>query len=116
MSSLINADVAFGDEALTGKALPDHHQADASNAANADVLTSDDWFALGARVPYDRRAKEILQPGDGTGSPDVVQVFRRIANAEALPEGAIWISFLPGWPDGSFGWAKVDQQLTGETS
>ena len=23
---------------------------------------------------------------------------------------------MPGWPDGSFGWAKVDQQLTGDTS
>ena len=54
--------------------------------------------------------------GDGTSSPDVVQVFRHIAYAEAMPEGAIWTSFLPGWPDGSFGWAKVDQQLTGETS
>ncbi|MGH1481296.1 MAG: alpha/beta fold hydrolase, partial [Geminicoccales bacterium] len=116
MSSLINADIAFGDEALRGKISPDHHRADASIASNADVVTADDWFALGARVLYDRHAKEILQPGGDTGSPDVVQVFRRIAYAEAVPEGAIWTSFLPGWPDGSFGWAKVDQQLTGETS
>ena len=113
MSSLINADVAYADEALTGKALPVHHQADASNA---HIVTADDWFALGARVAYDRRAKEILQVGDSTGSPDVIQVFRRVAHAEAVPENAIWTSFLPGWPDGSFGWAKVDQQLTGDTS
>ena len=85
MSSLINADIAFGDEAADGKALPDHHQADASNA---HIITADDWFALGARVAYDRRAKEILQPGDSTGSPDVVQVFRRLVYAESAPENA----------------------------
>ena len=28
-------------------------------------------------------------------------------------EGATWTSFLPGWPDGSFGWAKVDKHLAG---
>ena len=69
MSGLINADLAFGGEALSGKALPDHHRADNAIDSNADIVTADDWFALGARVAYDRRAKEILQPGDGIDSP-----------------------------------------------
>ena len=35
----------------------------------------------------------------------------------ATPEDdAVWTSFLPGWPDGSFGWAKVDQRLTRKTA
>ena len=64
--------------------------------------------------PYDRKAREILRPGATTDSPDVVHVFRRIAKDAAPDEDAVWTSFLPGWPDGSFGWAKVDQHLAGE--
>jgi hypothetical protein len=37
-------------------------------------ITARDWFALGNRVPYDRRKKEILQPDNATPAPDVVQV------------------------------------------
>ncbi len=76
-------------------------------------VTAREWFALGNRVPYDRHAKEILRSGDTTDSPDVVHVFRRIAKDASSDEDAVWTSFLPGWPDGSFGWAKVDQHLTG---
>ncbi len=77
-------------------------------------VTAREWFALGSRVPYDRNAKEILRPGDTTDSPNVVHVFRRIAKDATPDEDAVWTSFLPGWPDGSFGWAKVDQHLTGK--
>ena len=76
--------------------------------------TARDWFALGNRVPYDRRKKEILQPDNATPAPDVVQVFRRITKNAATDANAVWTSFLAGWPDGSFGWAKVDQHLTGK--
>ena len=77
-------------------------------------VTAREWFALGKRVPYDRKAKEILGPGAPTDSTDVVQVFRRIAKDAAADEDAVWTSFLPGWPDGSFGYAKVDQHLSDE--
>ena len=77
-------------------------------------VTAREWFALGNRVPYDRHARKILRPGDTTDSPDVVHVFRRITKDATPDEGAVWTSFLPGWPDGSFGWAKVDQHLTGK--
>jgi hypothetical protein len=77
-------------------------------------VTAREWFALGNRVPYDRRAKEILQVGDTTDSADVVHVFRRITKDATLDANVVWTSFLPGWPDGSFGWAKVDQHLTGK--
>lgn len=76
-------------------------------------VTAREWFALGKRVPYDRHAKEILPLGATTDSPDVVNVFRRITKDATRNEDAVWTSFLPGWPDGSFGWAKVDQHLTG---
>lgn len=77
-------------------------------------MTADEWFAGGERVPYDRRTKEILRSDDATEQRDVVQVFRRIVKDAVTDEDAVWTSFLPGWPDGSFGWAKVDQHLTGK--
>lgn len=91
--------------------------------ATADETTSlkpvantsaQEWFALGNRVSYDTRAKKILHHDGQNSSSDIVKVFRRVANKETRNENAVWASFLPGWPDGSFGWAKVDQQLSGE--
>lgn len=77
-------------------------------------VTASEWYAFGERVPFDRRAKKILHPNEATKSPGTVQVFRRIAKDTKSDEDAVWTSFLPGWPDGSFGWAKVDQHLTGK--
>ncbi len=74
--------------------------------------TAQGWFALGERIPYDRRAKRILRPGETTHSTDVVQVFQRVVKADAQDEEAVWTTFLPGFPDGSFGWARVNQHLT----
>ena len=116
MLNLTKSAYAYGNEESTVRAVPDVHPIEGAITTNNDAVTAEDWFALGVRVPYDRRAKEIVQPDDRSDGPDVVQVFRRVAYAEAVPENAIWTSFLPGWPDGSFGWAKVDQQLTGDTS
>ena len=103
-------------EAPAVVAATDEHPSE-ENAATNEIfpVSAEAWFALGARVPYDRRAMKILDPGAATVSSDVVQVFRRIVNDATLDENAVWTSFLPGWPDGSFGWAKVDQHLNGES-
>ncbi|MCP4257955.1 MAG: alpha/beta hydrolase [Planctomycetes bacterium] len=77
-------------------------------------ITAQGWFALGERVPYDRRAKRILQPGETTDSSDIVHVFQRVIREGAPSEEAVWTTFLPGFPDGSFGWARVDRYLTGD--
>ncbi len=79
-----------------------------------DNVTAQGWCALGKRVPYDRRAKRVLQPGDTTDSRDVVHVFQRVVRNGAPTEEAVWTTFLPGFPDGSFGWARVDRYLTGD--
>lgn len=76
-------------------------------------ITAQDWFALGKRVSYDRRAKRILKSRDTTDSPDVVHVFQRVVRDSGRDKGAVWTTFLPGFPDGSFGWARVEQHLTG---
>ena len=73
--------------------------------------TAQQWFDLGERIPYDHRAKEILHPDDTTDSPDIVHVFQRVERGGRPSEEAAWTTFLPGFPDGSFGWAKVDRSL-----
>ena len=76
-------------------------------------VTAQGWFALGERVPYNPRAKRILSPGDTTDAAGAIQVFQRIVRDGGGDDEAVWTTFLPGFPDGSFGWVKVDQHLSG---
>jgi pimeloyl-ACP methyl ester carboxylesterase len=61
------------------------------------TLSAQAWFAGGERISYDPKARAIITAQDAP-----LKIFLRregdIAHA---------ISFLPGFPDGSFGWAKV---------
>jgi pimeloyl-ACP methyl ester carboxylesterase len=59
------------------------------------------WFAGGERLGYDPKARAIAAAGEAP-----LKVFLRREG-----EVAHAISFLPGFPDGSFGWAKVLQHL-----
>ncbi len=76
-------------------------------------VTAQDWFARGSRIPYDPVARNFLTPGDAIDSSDAVQVFHRVEDQANIDAEAVWTSFLPGWPDGSFGWAKVNRELAG---
>lgn len=64
------------------------------------VAKADAWFAGGDRIGYDPVAKRAGDPA----AP--LRIFSRhegdLADA---------VSFLPGYPDGSFGWAKVAPYL-----
>ena len=55
------------------------------------------WFTSGERVGYDPKARAIVA---AQGAPLNVFLRREGDLAHA-------VSFLPGFPDGSFGWAKV---------
>jgi len=59
------------------------------------------WFAGGERVGYDPKARAITP---AQGAP--LNVFVRREG-----DVAHTVSFLPGFPDGSFGWVKVRQHL-----
>src|SRR5579862_584141 len=55
------------------------------------------WFALGERVGYDPQARVVVGARDAP-----LKVFlRREGNVAQA------VTFLPGFPDGSFGWVKV---------
>jgi pimeloyl-ACP methyl ester carboxylesterase len=62
-------------------------------------VSAEEWFSGGERLPYDRERASF-----DDSSP--LRVFARHA-----PGGGTTLTFLPGWPDGSFGWTKVDAQL-----
>src|SRR6478736_5406107 len=55
------------------------------------------WFAGGERVGYDLKARAIVAAQDAP-----LRIFLKREGDVAHA-----ISFLPGFPDGSFGWAKV---------
>ena len=62
---------------------------------NSGSASVEAWFAGGERFGYDPKAAAIV-----ASAP--LKVFLR---CEGDPAHAV--SFLPGYPDGSFGWAKV---------
>jgi pimeloyl-ACP methyl ester carboxylesterase len=61
------------------------------------IPSAQGWFAGAERVGYDPKARAIIAAQD---APLKIFVRREGDLAHA-------ISFLPGYPDGSFGWAKV---------
>ena len=68
-----------------------------TTAMTREIPSSEVWFGGGERVGYDPSARAVVQtPGGG------LRVFLRREGDLAHA-----VSFLPGFPDGSFGWAKV---------
>src|SRR5579863_6053803 len=59
------------------------------------------WFAGGERVGYESQARTVVAREDAP-----LRIFLR---QEGDPAHAV--SFLPGFPDGSFGWTKVRSYL-----
>ena len=81
----------------------------AAAATRDDALTkAAAWFAAGERVPFDLDSRTI-----STGS-ESVHVWRRVVRGESADANAVWTTFLPGFPDGSIGWARVDEHLRGD--
>ena len=59
------------------------------------------WFACGERVGYDRKDRAIVAAQEAP-----LKIFLRREGDLAHA-----VSFLPGYPDGSSGWAKVRRHL-----
>jgi pimeloyl-ACP methyl ester carboxylesterase len=75
-----------------------------------ELVTAAQWFAGGQRIPYDPDSARVLTEEGAAGTPGVLRVFQRVVAAEQGP-GATWLTLLPGFPDGSYGWAQVDRML-----
>jgi pimeloyl-ACP methyl ester carboxylesterase len=82
--------------------MPDLAAAAADTAVYAGPTPSAQaWFAGGERVGYDPKARAIVAVQDAR-----LKIFLRREGDLAHA-----VSFLPGFPDGSFGWAKVQPHL-----
>ena len=68
------------------------------------------WFALGDRIVYDILHNQMLTAIDLQTDQNIISVFHRMDNLSHA-ENAPLITFMPGFPDGSYGWNKVDELL-----
>ncbi|WP_406055547.1 alpha/beta fold hydrolase [Kribbella sp. NBC_00889] len=71
-------------------------------------VTADAWFAGGRRIWYDAESARVLTDDEAASRPGVLKVFER---ATPTAGDAVWLTMLPGFPDGSYGWAQVDRLL-----
>lgn len=83
------------------------NQAEGSGAERS--FTAKAWFSSGERVPYDPD-RRILFPDQPAGRKPI-QVFRRVETGRAAESVSHLTTFLSGFPDGSFGWARVVPHL-----
>jgi pimeloyl-ACP methyl ester carboxylesterase len=75
-------------------------------------VTAAEWFAGGQRIWYDPAAARVLTQGQAAAAPGALRVFERVAaGGHGADEDAVWLTLLPGFPDGSYGWAQVDRLL-----
>ena len=79
-----------------GRALVDERFAAAAGKTDG-MPSAQGWFGAGERIGYNPDTRTIVR---AQGAP--LNVFLR-----AEGDHAHAVSFLPGFPDGSFGWAKV---------
>ncbi len=82
-----------------------------SDAASDRRVTAREWFASGARQPYDPLAKTMLETALGGSSPQRLHVFERVVATPPVGGDTRWLTMLPGYPDGSYGYAQVDRYL-----
>jgi pimeloyl-ACP methyl ester carboxylesterase len=73
-------------------------------------VTAEEWFAGGHRIPYDPASERVLAEEETAATPGALRVFERVT-AAGQDTDAVWLTLLPGFPDGSYGWAQVDRLL-----
>src|SRR5215472_10889467 len=74
------------------------------------LVTAADWFTGGRRIPYDPESGRVLTEQEAAAIPGAPRVFERVA-AAGRDANTVWLTMLPGFPDGSYGWAQVDRLL-----
>jgi pimeloyl-ACP methyl ester carboxylesterase len=74
------------------------------------IHSAENWFSQGERISYNPEKKMILNPNENKEDENL-NVFHRIVNKNSDTANSYCITLLPGFPDGSFGWTKVEQEL-----
>jgi pimeloyl-ACP methyl ester carboxylesterase len=73
-------------------------------------VTAAEWFASGQRVPYHPDSRRVLTDEEADATSGTVRVFERVVGSERGAD-TVWLTLLPGFPEGSYGWAEVDRLL-----
>jgi pimeloyl-ACP methyl ester carboxylesterase len=74
------------------------------------LVTAAEWFAGGQRIGYDPASARVLSEQEAATTRGALHVFERVAGAQHGTD-TVWLTMLPGFPDGSYGWAQVDRLL-----
>jgi len=74
------------------------------------LVTAAEWFGSGQRIPYDPDSARILTEEEAVAIPGALRVFERV-HGVARDADSVWLTLLPGFPNGSYGWAQVDGML-----
>src|SRR5258708_40304518 len=77
---------------------------------NEAPVTAAEWFAGGQRIWYDPESARVPTAEEAAAAPRALRVFERVAAAGDGAD-AVWLTLLPGFPDGSYGGAQVDRML-----
>ncbi len=71
---------------------------------------ADLWFASGNRLQYDYQNGEIFDQKDDYNRETSVRIWNKVVHGVEKSEPN-WLTMMPGFPDGSFGWAATEQHL-----
>ena len=70
------------------------------------IISAKEWFNSGIRLPYDPMTKSIKEEGSPALLNSLFVFTKLITYSKQDPKSTI--SFLPGFPSGSYDWAKID--------
>lgn len=77
-----------------------------------NLIKAESWFNLGERISYDFIKKKIINNKEKEQGNSNLQVFQRFINSSNLKSNINTITMLAGFPDGSYGWSKVEHLLS----
>jgi len=83
-----------------------------NNSTKTDKPKADLWFESGERIPYNIQQRKI-QPAscNYTGNERTLFIWNKTVNSPKSKKSSKWTTMMPGFPDGSFGWAATEKLL-----
>ena len=80
-------------------------------ASKKTLISAGDWFGGGQRILYDPDRHVMLDAPNAAGRAAPVFVFERVVGTPGAASDGRWMTLLPGFPDGSYGYAYVNELL-----
>ena len=77
-----------------------------NNESARGIISAKEWFSAGSRLPYDAVTKSIIDANKALQIKSLFVFNKLIIHTKQNPGNII--SFLPGFPSGSYDWAKID--------